>query len=78
MTYERKGLILSYRGRSKLGLKTLLGIHLFEKGKDEWNLSRQPNTITVKNIENMKCTVQLITFTFNVHNGRKNNLNRIE
>lgn len=45
MTYERKGLTLSYRGRSKLALKTPLRIHLFENGEDKWNLPRQAKAI---------------------------------
>lgn len=37
MRNERKGLILSYRGRSKLALKTPPGINLFENVEDKWN-----------------------------------------
>ena len=48
MTYERKGLILSYRRRNKLALKTPRGIHLLQDGKDKWNRPRHPNATTIK------------------------------
>lgn len=63
MTYERKGLILSYLKACKLALKTLPGIHLFERGEDKWNRPRHLNAITAKKYVFIQIII-LISFKF--------------
>lgn len=74
MRNERKGLILSYRGRSKLATETPPGIHLSQNVEDKWNRHAQRlRCATPRRASHHVSPLFVITLSTNKHHSLRRN-----